>query len=60
MDFFKNIVTKLQQPKPKAAEVKTIKDESYARYDSDDDISTLKVKTIKAKTSEIASFIQNI
>ena len=60
MDFFKNIVTKLQQPKPKAAEIKTIKDESYSRYDSDDDISALKVKTIKAKTSEIASFIQNI
>jgi len=56
MDFFKNIVTKLQ-PKPKAADVKTIKDESYARYDSDDDIRKLKTKTNKAKISEIASFI---
>ena len=60
MDFFKNIVTKLQQPKPKAAEVKTIKDDLYARYDSDDDIKALKVKTSKGKTSEIATFIQNL
>ncbi len=60
MDFFKNIVNKLQQPKPKPAEVKVTKEDSYARYDSDDDISALKVKTIKAKTSEIATFIQNL